>query len=133
MNVVFLCQRVPYPPDRGDRITTWHFLQHLLKRGANVRLGCFTEEDRDDAAVEFLSERCDEVCAPRLHRGMLGKVQSMRGLLTGEAVPRALATGSCTMTGPKLGSRRSWALSPSRIQGASWTHGPNRAKRPSQA
>ena len=86
MNVVFLCQRVPYPPDRGDRITTWHFLQHLLKRGANVRLGCFTEEDRDDAAVEFLSERCDEVCAPRLHRGVLGKVQSMRGLLTGEAL-----------------------------------------------
>ena len=86
MNVVFLCQRVPYPPDRGDRITTWHFLQHLLNRGAKVRLGCFTEEARDDAAVAFLSERCDEVCAPRLHRGMLGKLLSMRGLLTGEAL-----------------------------------------------
>ena len=63
--VVFLCQRVPYPPDRGDRITTWHFLQHLLSSGAEVYVGCFREEDRDDEAVDFLNKRCAEVVAPR--------------------------------------------------------------------
>ena len=77
---------MPYPPDRGDRITTWHFLQHLLGRGASVRLGCFTEEPRDDEAVGFLRQRCAEVCAPRLRRGVLGKLLSSRGLLTGEAL-----------------------------------------------
>ena len=82
---MFLCQRVPWPPDRGDRITTWHFLQHLLARGAEVRIGCFQEEDRDRAAVEFLDSRCAEVVAPRLSRG-LRKLTSMRGLLTGEAL-----------------------------------------------
>jgi len=83
--VVFLCQRVPWPPDRGDRITTWHFLQHLLQRGAEVSVGCFTEEDRDEASVAFLRERCAEVCAPRLSRRPR-KLTSMRGLLTGEAL-----------------------------------------------
>ena len=81
--VVFLCQRVPYPPDRGDRITTWHFLQHLLSSGAEVYVGCFREEDRDDEAVEFLNKRCAEVVAPRLSR-RFRTATSLRGLLTGE-------------------------------------------------
>jgi len=84
-NVVFLCQRVPWPPDRGDRITTWHFLQHLLARGARVHLGCFVEEHRDQAGVEFLQQRCAEVVAPRLSRRQR-KFTSLRGLLTGEAL-----------------------------------------------
>jgi sugar transferase (PEP-CTERM/EpsH1 system associated) len=83
--VVFLCQRVPWPPDRGDRITTWHFLQHLLARGADVRLGCFVEEDRDEPGVAFLAARCRDVVAPRLSRRQR-KFTSLRGLLTGEAL-----------------------------------------------
>ena len=82
---MFLCQRVPWPPDRGDRITTWHFLQHLLARGAEVWLGCFTEEERDDAGVAFLRQRCREVTAPRLSR-RLRKWTALRGLATGEAL-----------------------------------------------
>lgn len=78
-----MCQRVPWPPDRGDRITTWHFLQHLLARGAEVCIGCFQEEDRDAKAVTFLRERCAEVVAPRLSR-RTAKLASLRGLLTGE-------------------------------------------------
>lgn len=83
--VVFLCQRVPWPPDRGDRITTWHFLHHLLQRGAEVRLGCFQEEERDGEGVSFLARSCAEVEAPRLSR-RLAKLASLRGLLTGEAL-----------------------------------------------
>ncbi|HEX5053069.1 MAG TPA: TIGR03087 family PEP-CTERM/XrtA system glycosyltransferase [Planctomycetota bacterium] len=83
--VVFLCQRLPWPPDRGDRITTWHFLQHLLARGADVQLGCFREEDRDAEGVTFLAGRCREVVAPRLSR-TVRKFTSLRGLLRGEAL-----------------------------------------------
>ena len=82
--VTFLCQRVPWPPDRGDRITTWHYLQHLLASGAEVTLGCFQEEERDADAVAFLRERCAEVVAPRIHRGKLRQLTSLRGLLSGE-------------------------------------------------
>ncbi len=84
-SVVFLCQRVPWPPDRGDRITTWHFLQHLLQRGAEVRIGCFQEEDRDREGVDFLASRCREIVAPRLSRRR-AKLTSLRGLVTGEAL-----------------------------------------------
>ena len=83
MKVVFLCQRVPWPPDRGDRITTWHFLDHLLRAGAEVRLGCFRDDANDDAAVRFLAGRCREVEAPMLRRSLLRKVASLRGVLRG--------------------------------------------------
>lgn len=83
--IVFLCQRVPWPPDRGDRITTWHFLHHFLQRGAEVRVGCFQEEPRDGESVAFLAKTCAEVVAPRLSRRWR-KVASLRGLLSGEAL-----------------------------------------------
>src|SRR5215510_5623729 len=83
VKTVFLCQRVPYPPDRGDRIATWHLLQHLLDRGDAVRLACFSEEERDAEAVAFLRSRCAEVAAPLLPRGWR-KIASLRGLLTGQ-------------------------------------------------
>ncbi|MFY9345870.1 MAG: TIGR03087 family PEP-CTERM/XrtA system glycosyltransferase [Planctomycetota bacterium] len=83
--VVFLCQRVPWPPDRGDRITTWHVLQHLLARGAEVRVGCFQEEARDAEGVAFLARSCVEVAAPQLSRRWR-KLAALRGLLTGEAL-----------------------------------------------
>lgn len=85
LRVVFLCQRVPWPPDRGDRITTWHLLQHLLHRGAEVRVGCFREEARDDDGVAFLASRCREVVAPMRSRRWR-RLKSLRGLLTGEAL-----------------------------------------------
>jgi sugar transferase (PEP-CTERM/EpsH1 system associated) len=86
VKIVFLCQRVPWPPDRGDRITTWHFLDHLLRSGAEVRLGCFREEARDAEAVRFLAGRCREVEAPMLRRSLLRKLASLRGLLRGKAL-----------------------------------------------
>lgn len=50
-----------------------------------MQLGCFTEEERDREAVEFLDRRCAEVVAPRLNRGVR-KIASLRALLTGEAM-----------------------------------------------
>jgi sugar transferase (PEP-CTERM/EpsH1 system associated) len=85
LKVLFLSQRVPYPPDRGDRITTYHFLSHLVDRGAEVRVGCLAEEDRDEASVAALREIVTEVCAPRIRRP-LRKLTSLRSLLTGASM-----------------------------------------------
>ena len=83
MKVLFLCQRVPYPPDRGDRITTYHFLQHFLARDASIRVGCLAKEQKDLEAVAELVSRGIEVCSPRMHPA-LSRLGSLRGLLTGE-------------------------------------------------
>jgi hypothetical protein len=82
---VFLCQRLPWPPDRGDRITTWHFLQHLLAAGRRSAPRLLPEEDRDAEGVAFLASAAASVVAPRLSR-RFAKLTSLRGLLTGEAL-----------------------------------------------
>jgi len=87
VKVVFLSQRVPYPPDRGDRITTWHFLKHLLDRGAQVRVGCLADDPRDVHGAGELATRDGvvEVCAPRSHRS-LRKLTSVVAFLSGKAL-----------------------------------------------
>ncbi len=81
-NVVFLSQRVPHPPDRGDRISTHHILRHLRESGCRVRIGCLAEDDRDLQAIEELRGSVAEICAPRIDR-RIRKILSLRGLLTG--------------------------------------------------
>lgn len=41
---LFLAHRVPFPPDRGDRIRSHHLLKALAKAGP-VHVGCFGEGD----------------------------------------------------------------------------------------
>lgn len=83
MRVIFISQRVPYPPDRGDKITTHHFLRHLLARGATVRAGCLAE-DRDEVAhAAALRQEIAAVCAPVISR-RTRKLTSLRALFTGQ-------------------------------------------------
>ena len=48
--ILFLAHRIPYPPDRGDRMRSWHLLREL-GRHARVHLAAFTELDSDDGQV----------------------------------------------------------------------------------
>ena len=66
MEILFLCQRVPFPPDRGDRITTYHVLRMLLGMG-RVRVGCFLENPRDQKGVDALEAMGVQVAAHPLH------------------------------------------------------------------
>jgi sugar transferase (PEP-CTERM/EpsH1 system associated) len=47
-DILFLAHRIPFPPDRGDKIRSWHLLRHLASL-ARVHLACFAD-DRADAA-----------------------------------------------------------------------------------
>lgn len=41
--ILYVTHRVPWPPDRGDRIRTWNILKHLAK-SATVDLICLADE-----------------------------------------------------------------------------------------
>ena len=63
--VLFLAHRMPYPPDRGDRIRSWHLLRALAAR-ADVHCGCLVEAMPDRALVEALAGVTASHClAPR--------------------------------------------------------------------
>ena len=46
-DLLFLSQRIPYPPTKGDKIRSWHILRHLSQR-FRVHLGCFYDDPVHD-------------------------------------------------------------------------------------
>ena len=46
MSLLFLAHRVPFPPDRGDKIRSFHILQYLAKR-TPVHLVAFADDEAD--------------------------------------------------------------------------------------
>jgi sugar transferase (PEP-CTERM/EpsH1 system associated) len=43
---LFLCHRLPFPPDKGDKIRSFALLKHLAKQGP-VSVGCFIDDPLD--------------------------------------------------------------------------------------
>ena len=59
-DLLFLAHRIPYPPDKGDKIRSWNILRHLAAR-YRVHLATFIDAPEDVAAVEPLKRVCASV------------------------------------------------------------------------
>src|SRR5215472_13662535 len=82
--LVFLAHRIPYPPDKGDKIRSWNFLAHLAKR-YRIHLGCFIDDPRDWEFTDFLRQMCGECCFVGL-QPKTARLLSLRGLVDGRAL-----------------------------------------------
>ena len=82
--ILFLVHRLPYPPNKGDKVRSYHLLKHLAARH-RVFLGTFVDDPEDEQHVDWLRDLCAGLHVARLapRRARLG---SLRGLLTGEAL-----------------------------------------------
>lgn len=81
MNILFLSQRVPYPPNRGDKITTWRIVERF-SRDHNVTVIAFAHDDDDMEAARVLSEEKGIRTIPIRHDERRKKLTSMPLLLT---------------------------------------------------
>lgn len=81
-DLLFLAQRCPYPPTKGDKIATWAILRHL-RRTHRVHLGCFIDDPDDWQHEALLREHCATVMLRPLGR-RTGLARAALGLLTGE-------------------------------------------------
>lgn len=55
--LLYLCHRIPYPPNKGDKITTFNILK-FLNRYYDVYLGCFIDDPNDKQYTDKVSEYC---------------------------------------------------------------------------
>lgn len=83
-HILFLAHRIPYPPDKGDKIRSWHILRHMAK-SHRISLGCFVD-DPDDAQYEsVLKDICAEVqCLPLQRRA--AAVKSLGALFSSQSM-----------------------------------------------
>lgn len=64
-NILYLVHRVPYPPNRGDRIRSFHLLKFLAER-ADVSLAFLSETTPPRETMQALEGICRRVTAARL-------------------------------------------------------------------
>ena len=55
--LLFLVHRLPYPPNKGDKIRSWHMLQYL-SRHFRVHLGCFIDDAADWQHTRQVADLC---------------------------------------------------------------------------
>ncbi|MBF0621256.1 MAG: TIGR03087 family PEP-CTERM/XrtA system glycosyltransferase [Magnetococcales bacterium] len=56
--LLMLVHRIPYPPNKGDKIRSFHMFQHLCEH-YQVHLGTFIDDPKDWAHVKTVQEMCN--------------------------------------------------------------------------
>lgn len=84
-DILFLCHRIPFPPDKGDKIRSWNILRHLARRH-RVHLGCFIDDPRDHAHREHLRAVAGGECHFAELSPSIGKLRALPALLKGTAL-----------------------------------------------
>ena len=83
-DLLFLSHRIPYPPNKGDKIRSWHVLRFLAER-YRVHLGTFIDDPRDWRYVDDVQQWVAESYFRPLD-GRRARLRSLRGLLDGRAL-----------------------------------------------
>ena len=81
-NLLFLMQRLPYPPIKGEKIRNWQILRYLSK-WYDVHFGCLIDDPADAPHIPTVRALCKDMYSPPLDR-RLARLTCARGLLTGE-------------------------------------------------
>lgn len=81
-NILYLVHRLPYPPNKGDKVRSFHLLKHLLKNH-RVFLGTFIDDPNDSAHISTVQSMCAGLHVTRLDP-RLAKIRSLNGLLANE-------------------------------------------------
>ncbi|TAM42344.1 MAG: TIGR03087 family PEP-CTERM/XrtA system glycosyltransferase [Burkholderiaceae bacterium] len=83
-NLLYLVHRLPYPPNKGDKVRSYHLLKHLSQQH-RVFLGTFVDDRADEAYVDTVRAICPDLHVVRL-RPHIAKLRSLAGLLTHQAL-----------------------------------------------
>lgn len=86
-NLLYLVHRLPYPPNKGDKVRSYHLLRHLQRRH-RVFLGTFLDDPQDEVHLPQLRAWCPDLHVERL-QPRWRKLASLSGLLRGEALSLA--------------------------------------------
>ena len=60
MNILFLAHRVPYPPNKGDKLRAFNILRHLSRKH-KIWLACISETKYDLKYQNELKKYCQKV------------------------------------------------------------------------
>ncbi len=86
-NILYLVHRLPYPPNKGDKVRSYHLLKHLAAKH-RVFLGTFVDDPEDEPHIDTVRRLCADLHVSRLNP-ITAKIRSLRALVDGR--PLSLA------------------------------------------
>jgi len=82
--LLYLVHRLPYPPNKGDKLRSYHLLRHLAATH-QVFLGTFVDDREDERHIEALRPLCAELHVERLDP-TFARLKSLAGFANGQAL-----------------------------------------------
>ena len=82
--LLLLCHRIPYPPNKGDKIRAYHLLKFLVEH-YDVHLGSFIDDPLDWKYVSDVDAMCKSTHFIKLDP-LQAKIKCLKGFFTGEAL-----------------------------------------------
>lgn len=83
-NLLYLVHRLPFPPNKGDKVRSFHLLKHL-SASHNVFLGTFVDDPDDWQHVDTVRALCTQLHVAPL-KPRWAKLRSLMGLVTNQAL-----------------------------------------------
>ncbi|MBP9693805.1 MAG: TIGR03087 family PEP-CTERM/XrtA system glycosyltransferase [Alphaproteobacteria bacterium] len=83
-HLLFLVHRIPYPPNKGDKIRSWHILQNLSEV-YHVHVGGFIDHEPDWVYVPTIAAITKSHCFLPL-KPLQAKIRSLKALITGKSL-----------------------------------------------
>ncbi len=78
--LLYLTHRIPYPPNKGDKIRSYHLLKYLSQH-YRVHLGTFVDDNEDWQFTDKIKDLCSETCFVKLHP-KLARLRCLSGFFT---------------------------------------------------
>uniref|UniRef100_A0A486XRJ9 FIG137776: Glycosyltransferase n=1 Tax=Rheinheimera sp. BAL341 TaxID=1708203 RepID=A0A486XRJ9_9GAMM len=82
--LLMLVHRIPYPPNKGDKIRSFNLLK-ALSADYDVHLGCFYDDEFDQQYIAGLSQWCKSVCCLRLSKWQ-AMLTGLSGFISNKAI-----------------------------------------------
>jgi sugar transferase (PEP-CTERM/EpsH1 system associated) len=105
--LLFLAHRIPFPPNKGDKIRSYHMLEYLAQR-YRVHLGTFIDDPADWQYIADVKKLCGKTCFVEL-QPLWAKLRSLMGFLKDEPLtlpyyrdPNLVAWVSQMLTGQPI-------------------------------
>jgi len=78
-NILYLVHRLPYPPNKGDKVRSYHLLKHLAGQH-RIFLGTFVDDPDDMQYIETVRSFCSDLHVARLDP-KFARIRSLNALL----------------------------------------------------
>jgi len=82
--ILVLCHRIPFPPNKGDKIRSYNIVRHLARQGWRIHLGTLVDDPGDMAHQEALRPLCASLKAEPVPRWRA--LRSPLGVLRGTSL-----------------------------------------------